>query len=190
MAPRADARKNVEAIVNAAAGCLAVNPNATINEVAEAAGVGRMTVYGHFPTRSALVAEVAERAVQRTNAELEPLSLAGDPRCALERLLRASWRITFRTGALIVAAEQTLTAQEIHDVHDDLNQRYTQLLERGRNQGQFCVDLPLGWQLTMITCTLHGAVAAVHRGEIEVDEAPELVVRTVLNIVRVPEADR
>ena len=48
---RADARRNVAAILDAAVLCLTRNPDASIADIAEAAGVGRVTVYGHFKTR-------------------------------------------------------------------------------------------------------------------------------------------
>ncbi|WP_353507159.1 TetR family transcriptional regulator [Gordonia sp. ABSL11-1] len=49
---RADALHNVEAILDAATRRLAVDPDASVNEIAEEAGVGRITLYGHFDLRS------------------------------------------------------------------------------------------------------------------------------------------
>ena len=52
---RADAKRNVAAILAAAAECLARNPDTSMGEIAAAAGVGRMTLYGHFKTRAELL---------------------------------------------------------------------------------------------------------------------------------------
>jgi TetR/AcrR family transcriptional repressor of mexCD-oprJ operon len=41
---RADARKNIAAILEAATACLAKDPDVSINEIAKAAGVGRVTL--------------------------------------------------------------------------------------------------------------------------------------------------
>jgi AcrR family transcriptional regulator len=49
---RADARRNVEAILDAAQHCLSHDPQATIAHIAHAAGVGRVTLYGHFKSWS------------------------------------------------------------------------------------------------------------------------------------------
>lgn len=42
---RADAQRNIEAILDAAAVCLSGNPEASIAEIAQTAGVGRVTLY-------------------------------------------------------------------------------------------------------------------------------------------------
>jgi AcrR family transcriptional regulator len=51
-AQRADARRNIAAILEAATDCLARDPEMSIAGIAAAAGVGRITLYGHFKTRA------------------------------------------------------------------------------------------------------------------------------------------
>src|SRR4051794_41881458 len=60
---RATAERNVEKILDAAAGLLARGAAASTSAVAAAAGVSRVTVYSHFATREALLEAGAERAV-------------------------------------------------------------------------------------------------------------------------------
>lgn len=177
---RADALRNIEAILEAATTCLARDPDASISSIAEAAGVGRVTLYGHFESRSALVAQVAARAVQQTHTALADVDLDGEPRAALVRLLRATWDLTHRFGALILAAENALPADELWAVHAEPAARVEALLRRGRREGCFRTDMPLAWQVTTIQGVLHAASTAAHRGEITVVQAPRLVCDTVL----------
>lgn len=177
---RADARRNIAAILEAATTCLARDPDASINDIAKAAGVGRMTLYGHFDSRAALIAAVAERAIASSEAELGSVDLTGDPATVLTRLLIASWRLTHRFGALVVAAEASLPPDTLRDVHQEPVKRVRTVLRRGRREGCFRTDVPLGWQVTTIQSILHGASAAVHRREISATLAPTLVVKTVL----------
>ena len=177
---RADARRNIEAIVEAATRLLAVDPNASVSEIAKAAGVGRVTLYGHFDSRTTLLREVANRAIHQTDATLAGVDFGGDPREALGRLLEMTWHLTHRFGALVVAASGTLPPEEIRRAHDEPAARVRMLLERGRAVGQFRADMPLEWQISVIQAVLHGATAAVHRGEITAEEAPVLVRNTVL----------
>jgi hypothetical protein len=60
------------------------------------------------------------------------------------------------------------------------------ILRRGRREGCFRTDVPLEWQVTTIQSILHGASAAVQRGEISATRAPTLVVTTVLAALAEP----
>jgi len=179
-AKRADAVRNVEAILAAATRVLATDPDASINEIAKAAGVGRVTLYGHFDSRATLVREVVDRAIAQTDEALATVDLDGDPREALGRLLEATWHLTHRFGALVVAGSQVLPPEEMSRAHEGPAQRVRGLLERGRAAGELRDDMPVDWQVSVLQAILHGASAAVHRGEITADEAPALVRATTL----------
>lgn len=185
-AKRADARRNIEAILDAATALLAADPDASVQDIAKAAGVGRVTLYGHFDSRTALIAEVATRAIAQTEEVLRDLDLGGDPREAMARLLEATWALTHRFGAIVVAAGQALPPDELRRAHEGPAKRVRALLERGRHEGEFRADMPVEWQITTIQAVLHAASAAVHRGEITAEEAPRLVTETVLAAVATP----
>jgi TetR/AcrR family transcriptional repressor of mexCD-oprJ operon len=180
---RADARRNVEAIIEAATRLLATDPDASINDIATAAGVGRVTLYGHFENRAALVSVVTERAIGETEAALAELDLEGDPRDALGRVLEATWHLTHRFGALVVAAGHTLSPEALQRAHTEPAARIAELLRRGREVGEFRSDQPLAWQVSTIQAIVHAASAAVHRGEVTAHDAPTLVRDTALAAV-------
>lgn len=177
---RADALRNIDAILDAATRVLAIDPDASISAIATAAGVGRVTLYGHFDSRATLLGAVAERAIADTETSLTQIDVDGDPREALGRVLDATWHLTHRYGALVVAAAQTLSSDQMRRVHDEPAARVRRLLERGRDSGAFRVDAPIEWQVGVIQSILHGASGAVHRGEITPEDAPRLVRDTVL----------
>src|SRR5216684_4659102 len=83
---RADARRNIAAILDAALLCLARDPDASIADIAQAAGVGRVTLYGHFKSRADLIDAVLARTLEHADALLDAADLAGDPRVALGQL--------------------------------------------------------------------------------------------------------
>ena len=60
---RADARRNVERVLDAAISVLGENPNASIEQIAAASGVHRSTVYRHFPAREQLIDALVTRAL-------------------------------------------------------------------------------------------------------------------------------
>jgi len=95
-------------------------------------------------------------------------------------LPETTWQLTHRYGALVVAAFQALTPEQMRRAHDEPTARVRGLLDRGREAGEFRGDVPIDWQISVIQAILHGASAAVHRGEITADDAPTLVRDTVL----------
>ena len=72
---RSDAEQNVTAILDAAARTLSVQPEASVEDIARAAGVSRQTVYAHFPSREALLDAVVERATAEVTAAFEAAAL-------------------------------------------------------------------------------------------------------------------
>ncbi|MDG4862728.1 helix-turn-helix domain containing protein, partial [Streptomyces sp. T-3] len=60
---RADAERSVRVILEAAERVLAADPAASMEHIAEAAGVARTTVHRRFANRQALVDALADSAV-------------------------------------------------------------------------------------------------------------------------------
>jgi AcrR family transcriptional regulator len=90
-AQRADAKRNVELLLEAARIAIARDgPDASLDDIARDAGVGSGTLYRHFPTRVALLEAVYRDEVQRLCAEGDRLlDSDADPGDALSEWLRA-----------------------------------------------------------------------------------------------------
>jgi AcrR family transcriptional regulator len=75
---RADARRNLERVLDAATEAFAASgPDASIDEIARLAGVGHGTVFRRFPTKDDLMLAVIERHVAEMRALAEE-ALASD----------------------------------------------------------------------------------------------------------------
>jgi AcrR family transcriptional regulator len=186
-APRqADARRNVAAILAAAGACLAKNPDTNMAEIAAAAGVGRMTLYGHFPTRADLLDAVLTRTVAQAHEALDAVDVSGDPRQAVTRLVAGSWQIVDQFRNVLAAAERELPPDRIRAAHDPVLGRVRALIERGQQSGDFRPDLPLSWLTTLALTVMHAAATEVTAGRMTADEAPSIVARTLLGALTAP----
>src|SRR4051812_26129990 len=76
---RADARRNRNAVLEAGARLLAERPTASMQEIADASGVGRTTVYRHFPAREDLVAALIEQVAAELVQVTESAVAGGGP---------------------------------------------------------------------------------------------------------------
>jgi AcrR family transcriptional regulator len=87
---RADARRNLERLLEAATAAFAEHgADACLEDIAERAGVGIGTLYRHFPTRRALVEAVYRDQIEALRAQANELLTAPSPEEALATWLRA-----------------------------------------------------------------------------------------------------
>ncbi|WP_312033493.1 TetR/AcrR family transcriptional regulator [Nocardia speluncae] len=185
-AKRADARRNITAILDAAQQCLVADPEANISEIAKAAGVGRVTLYGHFASRAELINAVFARAVADSERVLDDLDLDGDPHAALGRLVAASWRIIDEFRALLRAAHNYIPAERIRVAHDRPMRRVQRLLERGRVAGVFRDDLPISWMVAVYHSVIHSAATEIAAGRLSDNGAADLITATLLGAYAPP----
>ena len=184
---RADARRNVDAILDAAERCLARDPDAGMAEIANEAGLGRVTVYGHFKTRAELIEVVARRVIAHANVVLGRVDLSGDAEDALARLVEASWEVTARSGSLVVAAEKALPPQVVHDVHTgELEERVRKFLAGAQRSRAFRSDLSTDWLVATFHATLHAAAIEIQAGRLGVDVAARVITATLVGAYRPP----
>jgi TetR/AcrR family transcriptional regulator, mexCD-oprJ operon repressor len=180
---RSDALRNRDLILDAALELLSEDPNASMADMAKAAGVGRVTVYGHFSSREQLIESVLIRTIERSEAELAEIDLEGDPVAALDRLVRRSWRIVDRFHRVLGAAEESLSNDRILAHHGEPMARVQALIERGQREHVMRRDLSAQWLTSCFTALLHGAAGELRAGRLAEAEADRVVAATVVSLV-------
>jgi TetR/AcrR family transcriptional repressor of mexCD-oprJ operon len=179
-AQRADARRNIAAILDAATDGLARDPEMSIAGIAAAAGVGRITLYGHFKTRADLVDAVLARTVQQCDAILDATDTSGDPVGALARLVASSWQLVHQFRNILLAAQRELPAERIRGVHDQILRRVQSLIEQGQRAGTFRRDMPQQWLITTTYSLMHAAAEDAAAGRLDAGDAAGLITATLL----------
>jgi AcrR family transcriptional regulator len=179
-AKRADAQRSIAAILDAATESLSRNPDASVSEIAKVAGVGRVTLYGHFPSRADLVDAAFAHAIEAGHDALEAVDLGGDPRLALARLIESSWQLVDRFRSLLLAAQSVLPPGRIRALHEEPMQRVQQLIERGQEENVFRSDLPTSWLVGTMHSVMHNAADEINAGRLATDQAADCITATVL----------
>jgi AcrR family transcriptional regulator len=169
---RADAERNIEAIVDAALSCISERPDASMTSIAQVAGVSRVTLYTHFPSRDELLAKALDRAVTQAGAVLDAENIdEGPPMEALSRLVRSSWHILAGYRNLMTAAASVLSPRQVRGYHKVVLQRVERLIARGRDDGTFRTDLPQQWLVTVFYSLIHVAAEEVAAGRLRQRDA-------------------
>ncbi|MFJ4824865.1 TetR/AcrR family transcriptional regulator [Streptomyces bacillaris] len=185
-ARRADAQQNLEKILGAAVDRLTQDPDASVIEIARAAGVGRVTLYGHFPSRDALVEAALTRLLDRGEQVLGAVDLTGDPREALRTLIGSSWLLIAQSSAVLEAAQSCLPPGRVRDLHARPEQRVNDLIGRGQTEGVFRSDLPADWLASALHHIIKGAATDVTNGRLDPAAAPHLISETILGAYAPP----
>jgi AcrR family transcriptional regulator len=140
---RSHARSNHARILAVAREELGRNPDASLDEIARAAGVVRRTLYGHFPNRQALLAALAEDATRSLGDAVTAARHPGDdPPTALARMALAVWAVGDRYRMLIALGRRDLGEQTVHAALEAPRAEVTAILERGQRDGTFPGHLP------------------------------------------------
>ncbi|MEW1774614.1 TetR/AcrR family transcriptional regulator [Streptomyces sp. NPDC086777] len=140
--PRPSARTR---ILEAARRELARDPDCTLADIAEAAGVARRTVYVHFTGRAALVEGLAADAAEAIRLASEATRTPSpDAATALARFVLTLWPAADRYRVLVNLARQDLGAHRVDEVLAPARTAVAGILARGRRQGAVHTTVPPG----------------------------------------------
>lgn len=181
---RADAERNVTAILDAAIDALAGDVDTSMAEIARRAGVVRATLYVHFPTREALIEAITHKGISDVSsviAAAEPER--GEPVEALRRVVAAAWQTMGRFHAL-VAINTRRPHAELHGKHAPVLTLLEPLIERGQAAGVFRRGVPAPWHLSMILALVHAASGELRAGTLPEQDIEAALLATVVGAVQ------
>jgi AcrR family transcriptional regulator len=173
-APRADARRNREAVIEAAIVALAADPNASMADIATAAGLGRTTVYRHFDTREELIVALFERVVSEAQAATS--TVIDDSEDAAETLrslgpamVEIGVRFRFLHSHLELGAEAFANGKRMPD--DPVRA----FLLEAQAEGELRADAPVGWMQSLMQSTAIATMDEVIAGRLGHADAGRLL---------------
>lgn len=176
--PRKDAAANRAGILRAAASTLAVDPSASVDQIARAAGLTRRALYGHFDDRHALLTALITTGAQRFNAIAASVDEPDAP-LALARLTASLWAETAHVQVAAALALDEAHVEETAAALAPLRRTVTAIVRSGQDAGTLRTDLAAPTLARLIEET---ARLAVSRIDASSPAATDLAVRAVLSI--------
>ncbi|NEB06077.1 TetR/AcrR family transcriptional regulator [Streptomyces sp. SID13726] len=182
---RADA--NRRRILEVALAELLRDPDASMDQIARAAGVVRRTVYGHFPNREALIGTLVDGAVEAVAAaHAAGREGAEDLAQAVAGSVLAVWEVADRYRILVALAQRSVTVQGIRERLAPVRAACTELLQRGLDEGVFVSPLPAPALAYVHEQMLFAVMEAVNDGLLTAEEAGRSAAVTTLTAAGVP----
>ncbi len=169
---RSDARRSIDAILNAARTVLG----------AAAAEVTRQTVYAHFPSRDALIAALLHAAGAETVAAIDAARLdTAPPADALRQFLDIGWEL-IRRYPFLLAPALTRSPPGSSDPHHAGTARLEQIIRRGQRAGDFDRALPAAWLASAIIGLFRAAAEQVAAGRLTTSKAAAMLLDSTLRL--------
>lgn len=168
-------------IMESATGVLVANRGASMQEIADAAGVGRTTVHRYFPGREDLIRTIALQAVVESEAAMKEARLGEGPvEDAVQRLAEALVPVGHRFHFLLDEAQ--LYSDPVYlATEEKIVKPLEELADRGKREGAFKAGVPVAWIVDTIGALVFAAWEGVRDGRIAALDAPNLVATTLLS---------
>jgi AcrR family transcriptional regulator len=186
---RSDAQHSIDAILGAARAVLRDRPDASMEEIASAAGVSRQTVYAHFPSREALITALLDLVGAETVAAMDAADLGAVPPVeALRRYLDIGWELIRRNPHLLGAA--LMRDPPGSSEHEAGVERLEEIIGRGQRSGDFDDAQPASWLAVAIVSLFAAAAAQVAAGRLTPGAATATLLDSALLICGASAASR
>ncbi|GLJ62060.1 hypothetical protein GCM10017576_21900 [Microbacterium barkeri] len=178
---RRDALENREALLEAAARLLRRDPEASIDAVAAEAGLSRRALYGHFPSRDALLGELVERGTARIASALADVG-DPDPAAHVARIGMALWQevsdVKLVARVIVRGPLERAAARGLEPIRASLRDA----VARGAASGAFRSDADPAIVARLIEDSALAVLDEVVRRGLGDAEARHLVVVTALGV--------
>ena len=159
MAADTDARflRSRRALLDAGVHALLQNPQASLSQIAQHAGVGRATLYRHFETREQLIQALAIESLEMTEQAMAPIKRQGLTglkaiEAMFEAILPLANRYRFILSLWSIAEED----EQVQLIYQQQISELMLWIDQGKRNQEIDPSLDSMWLATLIDSAIYG----------------------------------
>ena len=155
---RADAQRNLERVLDAAAELFAERGcDVSVDEIAHRAGVGHATVFRRFPTKDALISAVVSKQIRELTAFVEDALAEEDAGEAFRSFVWHAGEMHARDRGLHEGFTRCGGVSDVAEAKAELNALIDQLIARAQAAGALRKDVSADDVSTLVGTAIRGA---------------------------------
>lgn len=169
------------AIIDVATVVFSKRPGATLNDISDAAGIGRATLHRHFKNRDELIRILALEALEKVKEACQPaLKESNSAKESLEKLIAVLVPLGHKYRFL-GTSPVTFSDLEVSEKYYDYLADLSALADKLKDEKNIGTDIPTAWIVAVIDALIYAAWFTVDDGYIAKHDAAPLALRTILN---------
>jgi AcrR family transcriptional regulator len=155
---RADAQRNLERVLDAAAELFAERGcDVSVDEIARKAGVGHATVFRRFPTKDALISAVVSKQIGEMSTFVEEALAEEDAGEAFRSFVWHAGEMHARDRGLHEGFTRCAGAGDVAEAKAELNGLIDQLIARAQDAGALRKDVTADDVSTLVGTAIRGS---------------------------------
>lgn len=142
----ARAKRSRRALLDAAIELLLKNPQASLSDIANHAGVGRATLYRQFESREQLIQELALESLVITDKVVEPIKQRQlSAKLTLTEMLKVLMPLADRYHFILSIWSIAEQDDEVMEIYNSQLNKLAALIERAKQEGSVRSSLDTAW---------------------------------------------
>lgn len=179
-------KKSTRALLDASFQILLTNPHASLSEIASQAGVGRATLYRHYPSREHLIAAIAVESLVLLKQQMQPIVDSNQQGIeAVQTLVDSLLPFADRFHFLQMVWTTVDMDQEVWGLYQELMAMIRGWVLQGQEQGEIKANLSVVWIVSMLDSMMYSASWLIAHGQMTEQEVRRQFMTTLIRGIAV-----
>lgn len=174
-------KKSTRALLDASFAILLTNPHASLSEIASQAGVGRATLYRHYPTREHLISAIAIESLQMLKQQMHPIVEVYSGIGALQEMVLRLLPMADRFHFLQMVWTIIELDEDVWRVYKELMALIRGWVTEGQVAGEINPNLSVVWIVSALDSMMYSASWLISNGQMTEDAVRQQFIALLVN---------